>query len=206
MIGSSITFAALTSLSGFTTNASAQECFLGEIRQFGFNFAPRGYALAQGQILPINQNQSLYSLYGTTYGGDGRTSFALPDLRGRSAMGVGTGPGLSPASLGSKKGIVGTVLKAENLPSHTHSATTATVINANGSRGNSSSPTGNVISDGNRDDLYQSADPIVPMAPTSAVSVTSISPAGGGDPSNNRQPYLGTNYSVCIQGLFPSRN
>jgi microcystin-dependent protein len=166
------------------------EPFLAEVRMVGFNFAPRGWAFCDGQILPINQNQSLYSLLGTTYGGDGRTSFALPDLRGRTPIHVGDGH-----SLGQKSGEETHTLAANEMPNHSHSleASTNAATNAD--------PTGQVLSN-TRERSYAnfSAAQAVDMA------TSSVSHVGGGQAHENMQPYLTVNFCMALQGLFPSRN
>jgi microcystin-dependent protein len=164
------------------------EPFLAEIRIFGFNFAPRGYALCDGQILPINQNQSLYSLLGTTYGGDGRTSFGLPDLRGRSPVHVGNGD-----SLGNKGGSEGVTLSASQMPQHDHP------LNSSSDPANAPSPAGKVLGNASTQ-LYNDAQPLREMNPAAVASV------GGGQSHNNMQPFLVMNFCIALQGLFPSRN
>ncbi|GAB4536506.1 MAG: tail fiber protein [Roseibium sp.] len=169
------------------------EPFLAEIRLIGFNFAPRGWAFCDGQILPINQNQSLYSLLGTTYGGDGRTSFALPDLRSRTPIHRGDGH-----SLGQKGGAETVTLTAAQIAAHTHA------VRANSLPGTSTEPR----------DAYFSApsDPAdltyrePAAATTTAMRSGTVTNAGGGQAHNNMQPYLTLNFCIALQGLFPSRN
>lgn len=163
------------------------EPFLAEVRMVGFNFAPRGWAFCDGQILPINQNQSLYSLLGTTYGGDGRTSFALPDLRGRTPIHVGNGH-----QQGQKGGEETHTLAVNEMPNHQHQWRAA---NENGSN---PSPANNVL--GNYANGYRDGqDLISPLAGTLANN-------GGGQGHNNMQPFLAVNFCIALQGLFPSRN
>ena len=164
------------------------EPFLAEIRIFGFNFAPRGWATCDGQILPINQNQSLYSLLGTTYGGDGRTSFGLPDLRGRVPLHEGSGFGL-----GSKSGAENVVLNVTQRPGHTHQ------LNATENPAATDSPTGNVFAAA-PDDRYATAANLVN---TASGAVTN---SGGSQAHTNIQPSLVLNFCIALQGLFPSRN
>ena len=167
------------------------EPFLAEIRIVGFNFAPRGWALCDGQILPINQNQSLYALLGTTYGGDGRTSFALPDLRGRTPIHAGQGSGLSNRPLGSKSGEEAHILAAGEMPQHDHAAQASTDP--------VSAPVAaeRVLADAA---IYHDATNKVALAPES------ISNEGNGQGHPNMQPYLALNFCIALQGLFPSRN
>ena len=164
------------------------EPFLAEIRIVGFNFAPRGWAFCDGQILPINQNQSLYSLLGTTYGGDGRTSFALPDLRGRVPIHVSTNH-----RQGQKSGEETHTLSVAEMPQHDHS------LQATNNGGGSPSPTGNVFSNAGSD-IYGSPQQLL------GVDSQTVSAVGGGQAHDNMQPYLVVNFCIALQGLFPSRN
>jgi microcystin-dependent protein len=173
---------------------------IGTIKMFGGNFAPRSWALCQGQLLPINQNQSLYSILGTTYGGDGRTTFALPDLRGRAPIHEGTGPGLTPRPLGQRGGSETNTLTNNNLASHNHIASGK--VKAKNGAGDESNPGGGFPATA-ATDLYAEAAGTT-MA-SDAVNVT-INNNGGQQPVNNMQPYLVVNYIICLQGLFPSRN
>lgn len=179
---------------------------LAEIRLFGGNFAPRNWAFCQGQILPIAQNQSLYSLLGTTYGGDGRTSFALPDLRGRTAIHPGEGPGLTNRSLGEKLGSPDYVLNASQLAAHSHTAESTTFFQLGiDEKDNSSSPSGThpskTTNAGNK--IYRDDHNTTMATQTVALNAK----AGGANQSvNNAQPCIGMNYIICINGLFPSRS
>ena len=168
------------------------EPFLAEIRIVGFNFAPRGWAFCDGQILPINQNQSLYSLLGTTYGGDGRTSFALPDLRSRTPIHRGDGH-----TLGQKSGAETVTLTAAQIPAHTHTA------KASSSPGNDATPAGDVLAAGAGVDIpYRSPE----AANRTALRSGTVTNAGGGQAYNNMQPYQTLAFCIALQGLFPSRN
>lgn len=174
------------------------EPFLGEIMIIGFNFAPRGWAYCNGQILPINQNQSLYSLLGTTYGGDGRTSFALPDLRSRTPVHKG-----DQISLGQKGGVETVTLTVAELAAHTH-AIKGTTVKADerrtGNDANRSFATTDHLTDPDPDLLYGDPSNLVPM------HSNIIANAGGGQAHNNIQPILVLNFVIALQGLFPSRN
>jgi microcystin-dependent protein len=172
------------------------EPFLAEIRIVGFNFAPRGWAFCDGQILPINQNQSLYSLLGTTYGGDGRTSFALPDIRGRSAIHVGRADGGQIHTLGSKTGEETHTLTSNEMPQHTHSTKASSAI------GDSPVPTSNVLAS-SLNEAYRGFTSEADLVSLKAGTVANV---GGGQAHNNMQPYLALNYCIALQGLFPSRN
>ncbi len=164
------------------------EPFLAEVRIVGFNFAPRGWAFCDGQILPINQNQSLYSLLGTTYGGDGRTSFALPDLRSRTPIHVS-----DSHQLGSKGGAETVTLAAAEIAAHTPTVKASSIV------GDNPTPTGRV--------LAQFAAYRDPEAATmTALRSGTVANAGGGQAHNNMQPYLTLGFCIALRGLFPSRN
>jgi microcystin-dependent protein len=169
------------------------EPFLAEVRVMGFNFAPRGWAFCDGQILPINQNQSLYSLLGTTYGGDGRTSFALPDLRGRTPIHTGRSNGGGDHTLGQKSGEETHTLAANEMPQHTHS------LKGSSSPAASNEPSGRVVGD-NQGLIYHAFATPTPMAPNAVTHV------GGGQAHENMQPYIAVNFCIALRGLFPSRN
>ena len=168
------------------------EPFLAEIRMMGFNFAPRGWAYVDGQILPINQNQSLYSLLGTTYGGDGRTTFALPDLRGRTPLHKGDGH-----TLGQRSGAETMTLSAAEIPSHSHG------VKASSTQGNNPSPVNTVLGTAAGTDFAYGAPAAASMTPLRSGAVTN---AGGGQAHENMQPYLAVSFCIALQGLFPSRN
>lgn len=167
------------------------EPFLAEIRIVGFNFAPRGWAFCDGQILPINQNQSLYSLLGTTYGGDGRTSFALPDMRGRTPVHVGTGVGADHPQ-GQKSGQESVALAEAEMPSHRHD------WRANDGSGNNPIPIDNRLASFNNG--YRGGQDLINM------QSDTLSSTGSGTGHNNMQPYLALSFCIALQGLFPSRN
>lgn len=174
--------------------------FIGNVVLVGFNFPPRGYALCHGQILPIAQNVALFSLLGTTYGGNGQTTFALPDLRGRAAIGTGQGAGLSNISLGEQSGVESLALLAANLPAHTHA------MNVQSGQGTTAAPGAGValaqtaLDDGTPINSYSSA------APNTTLAAASIGSTGGSQPLSVRNPYLGMNYAICLQGAYPARN
>jgi microcystin-dependent protein len=175
--------------------------FLGQIIMFGGNFAPRNWAFCDGQLLPISQNTALFSILGTTYGGDGRTTFALPDLRGRAAMHAGTGPGLSPRRLGEEGGTESNTLSINEMPTHTHIATT----NCVGAAGNANTAPGNLWSNdaGNQSGTYSSTTGTTDAMAANAVTLANT---GGSIPVNNLQPYQVVNFIIALQGVFPSRS
>jgi microcystin-dependent protein len=172
------------------------EPFLAEIRQFGFNFAPRGWAQCDGQILPINQNQSLFSLLGTTYGGDGRTSFGLPDLRGRNPLHVGP----VPFNHGRKGGAESVALSVAEMPNHTHTAQDAK-LHATPGLADTNYPGGNTLAAAN---VFSGDPPSVDMSPDSASN--NLANAGSSQSHANLPPVLAINFCIAITGLFPSRN
>jgi len=184
---------------GAPVPAAAMDPFIGQIQYFGFSFTPRGWAPCNGQLLPVSSNTALFSLLGTTYGGDGRTTFGLPDARGRVLVGQGRGPGLPDFRIGSKGGTTSNTLTVNQLPSHTHSA----ALHASGTAGNTGTPAANTVLAGvDRGSNYSSTAPNVTMSPTSVT----IGSAGGGQPVNNLPPYLTVNCQIALVGIFPSRN
>lgn len=169
------------------------EPFIAEIRIFAGNFAPRGWAFCDGQLLPIAQNTALFSLIGTTYGGDGRSTTALPDLQGRAPMHPGRGPGLTSRRLGERGGVETVTLAETQIPNHTHT------LNVNSTQGNSRNPENNYLASaqskqygvtGNSVDMHDSA----------------LQSAGGSQPHNNMQPYIAMNFIIALVGLYPSRS
>lgn len=176
--------------------------FVGEIRAVGFNFAPRGWALCQGQLLNISQNAALFSLLGTYYGGDGRSTFGLPDLRGRLIVQPGQGAGLSAYQLGQLSGTESETLLATQLPAHTHQASGLTVSASSATTNEVSNPAGNVPASSNAVQRY-STSPDVQMA-TGSVTGTAT-PVGDGGAHPNLLPYLALNYVIALTGIFPQR-
>ena len=176
--------------------------FIGQIITVGFNFAPRGFALCDGQLLPIAQYTALFSLLGTTYGGNGQTTFGLPDLRGRFPMHAGQGPGLSFRPLGQSGGTETTTLSAANLPSHNHAASGRQAV-VNGP-GDSSNPTGRLPAQLVRENAYSNGAANGFHAADS-VEVT-VQNAGGNQPFGNMPPYQVINFAIALEGIFPSRN
>jgi microcystin-dependent protein len=170
------------------------EPFIGEIRMFGGNFAPRGWAFCNGQMLSIAQNTALFSLLGTMYGGDGRTTFALPDMRGRAPIHQGQGPGLSQRPIGAKGGTEKVLLSVANLPSHTHLA------RANSAGATQPSPAGNVPATTPGPSYQPAPDGGTQMNPNF------IAPSGGGQGHPNMQPFLAVSFIIALEGIFPSRN
>jgi len=170
------------------------EPFIGQIQAFGFNFAPRGWAFCNGQLLPIASYTALFSLLGTTFGGDGRTTFGLPDLRGRVMIHPGSGPGLSTISWGEKSGQEQVSLSIANLPSHNHASSVAVHTGA----GESSVPTGYIAA-------HSGA---FGEEPTSGANLAGVSNnnVGGNIPLTIRNPFIGVYHSIALVGVFPSRN
>ena len=173
--------------------------FVAEIRIFACNFAPVGWALCNGQLLPISQNTALFSLIGTYYGGNGTSNFALPNFQGRAALCQGNGPGLTPRNLGETDGTENETLLLSQLPTHSHA------INCSNTTGSSPSPGGNVLAASGIDRnlvMYNNATSggIMTMNPAQ------LSISGSGQPHNNMSPYLTLNFCIALQGIYPARN
>jgi microcystin-dependent protein len=172
------------------------EPFIGQIIMFGGNFAIQGYALCDGQLLPIAQNAALFSILGTNYGGNGTTTFALPDLRGRTAIHMGSGPGLSSHPLGESSGSESVTLHLTQMPSHNH----ALGVQSGGA--DQISPETHVLAAeaGGSTAVYSG------QQPNATANPASITATGGNQPHNNMQPYLTLNFQIALVGIFPSRN
>ncbi|NCP64380.1 MAG: phage tail protein [Paraglaciecola sp.] len=209
--------------------ACGLEPLLAEVCIFAGNFAPRGYAFTDGQILSIASNSALFSLLGTTYGGDGRSTFALPDTRGRTIVGVGNGPGIDNIIWGEKGGRTDVTLSVAQMPAHTHTANTevsqdsidtsgsSATLKALASTASTNSPTGNVLANSpNRTNIYNDGLPNVDMSADSIVldvqvtvdmsAITTVNNTGSSMPVNIRNPYIGMYYIIALQGIFPSRS
>lgn len=209
------------------------EPFIAQITMFGGNFAPRNWAFCEGQLLAISTNQALFSLLGTTYGGDGRTTFALPDMKGRRPIHPGTGPGLTPRKLGEKSGTENNTLTVAQMPRHTHAAKLDGALDATGTGNatlygvdkpaNSSNPNGNLLAtsasqiyyddagDDSTADLNLKEMNELAISGTADMSITKISgvalaDSGGGQAVNNVSPFLAVNFIIALQGIYPSRN
>jgi len=176
---------------------------IGEIRMFAGNFAPRTWAFCSNQLMPIAQNTALFSILGTTYGGNGQTTFALPDFRGRVAVGTGQGPGLANITLGQLSGSTSVTLTTGNMPAHTHPLTGTVSPQGNqGATGLSNDPSNRRLAGTNI--FTGAATDLATMAP--AVSTLAIGVTGGSQPFSIMPPYLGMNYIICLFGIFPSRD
>lgn len=170
------------------------EPFIAEIRIWACNFAPRGWAFCNGQLLPIAQNTALFSIVGTTYGGDGRTTLGLPNLQGRAPMHAGNGPGLTPRRLGEVGGSTEATLTTAQMPQHTHT------LMGNSAAATTGDPAGAQLSD---------TDPLRnygPLRDGENLAPQAVANAGGSQAHNNLQPYLGLNFTIALVGLFPSRS
>lgn len=171
------------------------EPFVAEIRIFAGNFAPRGWAFCNGQLLPISQNTALFSLIGTTYGGDGRSTTALPNLEGKAPMHPGRGPGLTSRRLGEKGGVETVTLSEAQMPSHSHT------LRASAEDGGDNTPVGGTTSTTEANQrIYAGAANMVSMA------TEALAPAGGSQAHNNMQPFLALNFIIALVGLYPSRS
>lgn len=173
--------------------------FIGEIFIVGFNFAPRGFSLCNGQLISIAQNTALFSILGTTYGGNGQTTFGLPDLRGRASLGMGTGPGLSNYQLGQNGGTENVTLTIQQMATHSHG------VNSNNGDGALNTPVNNYFAGPGADRdlvLYNAAT----TGATPAMNAQATALTGSSTPHNNMQPYQVVNFCIAMQGIFPSRN
>ncbi len=179
------------SLVGTENMFSQNEPFLGEIKMFSGNFPPKGWAFCNGQLLPINQNQALFAILGTTYGGDGSVNFALPDLRGRVPIHTDN----TNYYLGQKEGTETNTITVNQLPAHNH------FINAVSTNGNQNSPEGTYLANSRATDKEYSN-----TTPDKTMKATMINNTGGGQPVNNMQPYIVITYIIALQGVFPSQN
>lgn len=170
------------------------EPFVGEIRMFAGNFAPRGWAFCDGQLLAVSQNDALFSLLGTIYGGDGRTTFGLPDMRGRIPVHAGSGPGLSPIRLGEKAGAENVTLTVNQLPSHKHD------VSANSAAATSSDPTGKVSANTSPTNVYSTS-----LATPQTMNSAAITATGGSQSHSNLMPSLCVHFIMALVGIYPSR-
>jgi microcystin-dependent protein len=168
--------------------------FVAEIRIFPFNFAPKGWAWCDGQLLPLSQNTALFSLLGTTYGGNGKSNFALPDLQGRAPMHPGQGPGLSLHDLGETGGSDTVTLLESEIPAHSHQMSVSSQL------GLENLPTGQRFAMGDGVNIYS------PAANLTAMANEALAPAGGDQPHNNLMPYLTYYFNIALQGVFPPRS
>lgn len=173
--------------------------YVGEIRIFAGNFAPTGWATCDGQLLPISQNTALFSLLGTNYGGNGTSNFGLPDLRGRSPLGWGDGPGLSPVVVGEIVGTDAVALTGAEIPSHTHQVRTVPAATT-GTTGNPSGAAWAQARQGRVTELQYGTG-----TPDTQLAGTALAPVGSGQPHNNRAPYLTLTFIIALQGVFPQR-
>jgi microcystin-dependent protein len=169
------------------------EPYIGQISMAGFNFAPRGWALCNGQILSIAQNTALFSLLGTTFGGNGQTTFALPDLRGRVPIHQGQGPGLTPRTMGEVSGSENVTLISQEMPMHNH------LVNVTTQDSTAKNPNGGFLG-GTASPIYS------PTANGATLNPQAVGLAGGNQPHNNMQPYLVISFMIALEGIFPSRN
>jgi len=186
--------ASLPGLAARRSEAGATEPFIGDIMPIAFNFPPKGWALCNGQLLPINQNQALFSILGTQYGGNGQTTFALPDLRGCVAIHWGQGSGLSNYVIGQRGGELNHTLLATEMPTHTHQARGSSAL------GSLASPAGAYPARN-----AAQASPYGPTADTT-LGAAAISTVGGSQPHTNTQPYTTINFVICLNGIFPSHS
>lgn len=167
--------------------------FVAEIRIFPFNFPPTGWAFCDGQLLPLSQNTALFSLLGTTYGGDGKSTFGLPDMQGNVPMQPGQGQGLSLRDLGEMSGVENVTLLVSEIPSHNH------IVNVSGASATDDTPTAERFAVGSGVGMFG------PFAANNTLAFQGLPPTGGGLPHNNLQPYLTLNFCIALQGIYPAR-
>lgn len=179
------------------------EPFLGTILAFGFNYPPKGWAYCDGSILPISRYTALFSLLGTYYGGDGKTTFALPNLKGRTAIGFGNGPG-GEVAIGETGGAVTTTVNVTQMPAHTHAATSTLSIPALADSGDLPAPANNALAMSAGVNVFSTSAPDVTLAPFTANGNLSV--AGAGIAMSTISPYIVLNYSIAMSGIFPSRD
>lgn len=176
------------------------EPYIAQVAIFGFNFAPRNYAFCNGQLLPISQNQALFSLIGTTYGGDGRTTYGLPNIQDQTVVNIGQGPGLSNYVLGQTAGVAEVTVSQNQMPIHSHTVSASAA----------DKPTDYVLPVANGDWIGKqdtgTAKQFAPAGDGSTFAAPTIAMAGGSLAHQNEQPYLGLNYCIALYGIFPSRN
>lgn len=188
--------------------------FLGMIALFGFNFAPRGWAFCAGQQLAISSNSALFALLGTIYGGNGQTTFALPDLRGRVPIGFGQGPGTGNYPIGERGGEPSVTLTTQTMPAHNHTATatstSTSVLNGENAAGDAPSPHGHLLGATQSNPYVAAGGKEIAMASQAVTTTTDttveVANNGGNQAHDNMQPFLAMNYCIALQGIFPSRN
>lgn len=178
----------------------ANEPYIGGVFLFAGSFAPRGFALCQGQLMSIAQNTALFSILGTTYGGDGQQTFGLPDLRGRAPVGAGQGPGLNDVQLGEIAGNENVTILTGNLPPHNH------LINVNTNLGSQTTPANNYPATASADGSTGIGSYETTSTPGNTLNVQAVTVTGGGLPVSVQNPYLGLNYIIATEGVYPSRN
>jgi microcystin-dependent protein len=168
--------------------------YIGEIRMFAGNFAPQGWALCQGQLMAIAENDALFNLIGTTYGGDGQETFGLPDLQGRAPVHMGTGPGLQSYTIGQEGGVESVTLTLQQMPTHTHPVVATT------NSGTDALPQNKVPAAGEGNRIYLAA------GPDTNIAATAVTPVGGSQPHENLQPYIVVTYIISLYGVYPTQS
>jgi microcystin-dependent protein len=177
------------------------DAFLGMISAFGFSFTPTNWMACNGQMVSVQSNSALFALLGTQFGGNGQSTFGIPDLRGRTLVGMGNGPGLSPVTIGQMAGTQQATIGAANMPAHNHGLSAAS-LSVYAAQGDSQSPQNNFLANSAMGNSYSENG-----GQNSAKCIAGATdPAGGSQPISIMNPYLGINYCICVAGIFPSRN
>lgn len=188
-----------------TGSARAQDaCMLGELRLFSGNFAPKTWEFAAGQTLPIKGNEALFGVLGSVYGGDGRTNFSLPDLRARTAVGAGTGPGLTPRKLGERFGAADMPLEAANMVGHVHTASTEALLHGTMTTASTAAVRSNALASNTTARIYSTSDANIALNENMAQATTTVAQTGAARLTGaSYQPFLGMNYIICTIGFYP---
>lgn len=208
LAGFAVSVAVLTMAFTESTEAGTNP-YIGDIVMVGENYCPRGWAETDGRLMPISQYNALFSLLGSTYGGDGRTTFALPDLRSRVVVGMGQGAGLSPIQQGQTGGVEMVTITQSNMPNHTHTATTTatTVLNASNESATEQSPEDGILAEASGNTYGSTTVDATLRNDAAATTVsTTIAPTGGGQPVSIVQPFIGMKFCIAIEGAYPSRS
>ncbi|MCG8506121.1 MAG: tail fiber protein [Sphingomonadales bacterium] len=189
-----------------STTAPAQQPYIGEVKLWGMSWCPRGWTPANGQLLEIERYTALFSLYGTTYGGDGRTNFGVPSLQGRAAMSSGRGPGLSSYTIGQRAGETSFTVDTNTMASHNHAATTSPKLRATDAGATTGTPGDQVALAAATENIYRNTPVTGQLRPESVTATTTVQSTGSGQTVSYRGPYLAMTWCVALDGIYPPRN